>query len=182
MRPKDQIIILTLLLILSSHFSYGQQKKLSQAKQFTIIQIDSICNNIDNDKKLIEGINEGVIQKKKKTIGGFSTYDLKDKMNNGTLFRIRHQFSIDLYYKYTFYYFEESVIKASLDIEDWNSEEKMKTIYSTTYYFYNNEVFKIIDENKKYSNSADILSKGLDHQLDFYKNNEELNKIMNNNK
>jgi hypothetical protein len=179
MTPKNKAFILALLFAISNFISFGQQKDGSQTKHLTIVQIDSICNSIDNDKKLIEGITEGNILKDEKNIGGYSTYNLKDKMVNGTLYRIRNESSTDLYYKYTFYYFDKLLIKASLIVEDWNTGKQVKTVSSAKYYFDNHKTIKTIGDNAKYSNSPEILRKGLNYQIDFYKDNDDLNKLMN---
>jgi hypothetical protein len=131
--------------------------------------IDSLSTSIDNNKELVEGITEGTIAKKRgKIIGGFSTYDLKDS-GTGTIYRIRHEVSTDHYYKTTFYYSDKKVIKATIIIEDWKSDNSVDTIYSTTYYFDSFEVIENEGEDKKYSNSFDIRELAKNFQMNYTK-------------
>lgn len=176
----SKTLIIKLLFLLNSFMLFSQQKDSLLLNHYRPFQIDSICNSIDSNKELIERRSEGSIIKNKKTIGGFSKYELEDKMSGGTLLRVKYHYSTDLYYKYTFYYSNNSessiedtlLIKAILVIEDWNSGRPMKQICSTEYYFENNTPIKIIGEDLKYSNSETILLKGLDYQTDFYQKND----------
>ncbi len=132
--------------------------------------IDSLSNYIDTRTGLVEGISEGTIMNKRgKNIGGYSTYDLKDDLINGNLYRIRHYSSTNHYYKTTFYYNEKKVIKATVIIEDWKSNNSVKTIYSAAYYFDNNQIILIKGENKKYSDPLNILEQGQKYQTEFLK-------------
>ena len=132
----------------------------------TVFQIDSICNFIDSNEKLSEGISEGGFLNRK---GGWETYDLKSK-GGDTLFRIRNNISTDLYQQTTFYYFDREVIKSIINIEDWHSSSKMKSVYSATYYFENNKAIKLLNENPKYSTASHILKQGQNYQDNFYRN------------
>jgi hypothetical protein len=158
-----KIFSVTILLVLSNFVLYGQKKDSSFVSHITVSQIDSICSSINNNKTLYEGIGEGEIYKGKKCIGGFSTYYLRDNVG---IYRVKHESSTDLYYKYTFYYLDKLLIKATLVIEDWNTRNQMKTVCSAEYYFYNNKPLKITGENSKFSNASDILRKGLRYQQD----------------
>jgi hypothetical protein len=138
---------------------------LGQSIETKVKTIDSLSNSIDNNKELVEGISEGtILNKRGKNIGGYSTYDLKDNTN---LYRIRNYVSTDHYYKTTFYYYNKKIIKATVIIENWKPNNTVETTYSADYYFDNNQVIKSNGENKKYSNSINILEQGQKFQTEF---------------
>jgi hypothetical protein len=129
--------------------------------------IDSLSNSIDNNSGFVEGISEGtILNKRGRNIGGYSTYDLKDNKN---LYRIRHQVSTDHYYKTTFYYSDKKIVKVVVVIENWKSDNSFETIYSATYYFNDSNVIKIDGEDKRYSDSVDLLKQGQKFQTEFVK-------------
>ena len=166
MKPTSKIPFLTIILLLSTVVLYGQNNTVNGKLVLTAIQINSICKSIDDSKRLVEGIAEGGFVNQK---GGWETYDLKSK-GGDTLFRIRHNSSTDLYSKTTFYYFNKQLIKSSMEIEDWNSASKMKTVYSATYYFSDNKPIKVINENTKHSTASEMIRQGLSYQNNFYHN------------
>jgi hypothetical protein len=167
MTLHSKIFSSTILLFLFCVIAYGQKgDSIVGRKHLTVFQIDSICNFIDNNKKLSEGIIEGEFYNQK---GGWETYDLKSKEGD-TLFRIRHNSSTDLYHKTVFYYFNREVIKSIVKIEDWHSGSTMEPVYSATYYFQNNIPIKVLNEDPKYSTTSDVLKQGQNYQDDFYHN------------
>ena len=155
----------TILFLLFCFIAKGQKGDTIVGKlHLTVFQIDSICNFIDSNEKLSEGISEGGFLNRK---GGWETYDLKSK-GGDTLFRIRNNISIDLYQQTTFYYFDKEVIKSIIKIEDSHSIDKMKSAYSATYYFENNKAIKVLNEDPKYSTVLQILKQGQNYRDDFY--------------
>lgn len=134
-------------------------------------QIDSQVAIIDTKANCNESISEGEITKNGKNIGGFSTYSLYDKTNK-KLFRIRNQESTNLYHKTTFYYANDEVIFARIEIEDWNSR-KTKVVYDVKYYFRDDKLIEVLNEDKKYSNSNDVLTDGKKYLENYYQNLKE---------
>lgn len=156
---------LTISILLFCYITYGQQNDELIAKQnLTISKIDSLCNFIDGNKNLAEGIAEGGFVNRK---GGWETYYMKSK-DGDSVFRIQHNSSIDLYYKTTFYYSRNKVIKGIMTIEDWNSRFEVKMIYSAIYYFEKDIAIKVINENAKYSNATKMLKAGQNFQDEYY--------------
>ncbi len=126
-------------------------------------RIDSLVSEIDKNPYLVEGIAEGGFVNHK---GGWETYDLKDK--NGTeLFRIINNSTYDGYDSNKFYYWNNKLIKAIIEKQDWNSGKK-KILYSAVYYFENEKLLKSENENLKYSNAKDVLKLGNSHKSAFY--------------
>ena len=162
-----KIYCTTILFVLFSFFANGQKSDCIAAKlQLTVLKIDSICNFIDSNKNLAEGIAEGEFYNQK---GGWETYDLKSNQGD-TLFRIRHNSSTDHYYQTTFYYFDKDIIKGIVRIEDYNSKSPKKSVYSATYYIANNKTIKILNEDTKFSTALNIFKQGQNYQDNFYRN------------
>ncbi|PZU88080.1 MAG: hypothetical protein DI529_06330 [Chryseobacterium sp.] len=84
------------------------------------------------------------------------------------LFKIRDYSSTDFYYKKTYYYYNKKLIKAIIEIEDWNSKKEMQKIYNAVYYFDNEKVLKIENENIKFSNAKSVLNIGNHYNSTFY--------------
>lgn len=166
MKPTSKIPFLIIILLIFTVISYGQKDTVTGKQVLTAVQIDSICKSIDDSKSLVEGIAEGGFVNKK---GGWETYDLKSK-DGDTLFRIRHNSSTDFYRKTTFYFFDKQLVKSSMEIEKRNSANKMKPVYSVTYYFSNSKPFKVIHENTKHSTASEMIRQGLSYQDNFYHN------------
>ncbi|GEM_PF-3576254 len=152
--------------LLFSIFVFSQNSQT----EITVKNIDSVANSIDKNKELIEGISEGEMLNKKRDIkGGFSTYDLKNKSQT-ELFRIRDNSSTDFYYKKTYYFHNKKVIKAIIEIEDWNSKSEMQQIYKAIYYYDNDKILKVENENIKFSNAKSVLNLGNHYNKEFYAN------------
>lgn len=84
------------------------------------------------------------------------------------LFRIRHNTSTTLYRKNIFYYYNKKLIKAVIEIEDWNSKTEMQKIYNAVYYFDNEKILKIENKNIKFSNVKSVLNIGNHYNSAFY--------------
>ena len=154
-----------LLVLMFSAFVFSQDLQ----PELIVKKIDSIAKTIDENKDLIEGISEGEISNKKGDIkGGFSTYDLKNKSQT-ELYRIRDYSSTDFYYKKTYYYHNKKLIKAIIEIEDWNSKSEMQKVYNAVYHFENEKILKIENENIKFSNAKSVLKAGNYFNSEFYK-------------
>ena len=154
-----------LLVLMFSVFVFSQDSQ----PELIVKKIDSIAKTIDENKDLIEGISEGEISNKKGDIkGDFSTYDLKNKSQT-ELFRIRDYSSTDFYYKKTYYYHNKKLIKAIIEIEDWNSKSEMQKVYNAVYHFENEKILKIENENIKFSNAKSVLKAGNYFNSEFYK-------------
>ena len=157
-----KIFTLTFILFYSFISSFGQEsKKTNFQRHLTVADINKICNSIDNNKNLVEGIREGETLDKK---GGFDTYYLQNRIN-ATLYRITDNMSIDRYFNTIFYYYHNRVIKAIATVSDMDMPKKK---YYATYYFNNNKLIQKIGENLNSSNYKDILKRGLDFQTQFY--------------
>ena len=125
----------------------------------TVLQIDSVCHSIDHSNFI-------------ERIFGEDTYPFID--SNKTVHRIRHQSDrADLFCMITFYYKDKKVIKAEITCENRGSDMVTSTVYSATYYFDKNICIKAIDEDKKYSNSVEILNEGITIQDKYYKTNKK---------
>ena len=163
MKKLFKIFSLTIIIILNLFITtFGQQsaEKVFN-KHLTVADINKICNSIDKNKNLSEGIREGETLDKK---GGFDTYYLQDKSNK-TLYRIIDNISTNKFSKTIFYYNNKKVIKAIVTITNYDST---KFKYFSTYYFDNNKLIKKVKENMIYSNFKDILKQGLNFQEQFY--------------
>ena len=150
---KMTLALKIVFLVLYNSSVYGQK-----SVHLTVMRIDNICNSIDNNKNLSEGISEGEIIKNGRIIGGFSTYDLSDKRHgnySNSLLRVRHENNTKTYYSITFYYHDKRVIKIITG--------------PTTYYFDNKKAIKIIGKTR-YSNPSDLLKEGVYFQSDYYQN------------
>jgi len=159
---------LTIILVYLFVSTFGQRTGITNLPgHLTVADIDKICNSIDNNKNLGEGIREGEALDKK---GGFDTYYLQDNLNK-TLYRVTDNISTDKHCTTIFYYNRNKVIKAITTITD---KDLTKKKYSATYYFANNKLIKKIGESGNYSNYKDILKQGVDFQEQFYKDMRRL--------
>ena len=161
---RTQKILPLFLTILFCQFSSAQNSKIKLTSFEKTNRIDSICNKIDKDIYLVEGIAEGEYLNHK---GGWETYHLKNK--SGTeLYRIVNNSTFEGYVVKKFYYWNQQLIKGIIEKQDWNSG-KMKLIYSATYYFENKKLLKSNNENPNYSNSEKVLLWGDSYLKEFYK-------------
>ena len=147
--------IFILFLFVFAHLKFDKEK----IAQLTISDIDRICNIIDKNKELVEGIREGGSIDNKSS---FETYDLKDKRNK-ILYRIRDYSRTEKdYCKRVFYYHLSNVIKVVIQTEITEKDKKIHQM--TTLYYDKNKLIKQLGEKANYQA---ILKLGLEFQTQF---------------